>query len=305
MNLLIADDEAAVREQLVGLCERRWDLRVIGEVDSGARAIEAARTLRPDVVFLDAQLPDMSGVAVLRALGAREQLGTILMTANSKDAATAFAAAGVPDYVIKPVTARAFSGSIARARQRLSKHRTAPVPVPNPPRPLSPVAEPSGSRPVFLVGERDHRLYPLDPHTIDYIESDGNYVRYRAANAEYIARETGKHLDTLLSPLGFLRIERSLLVNVRAIAYAEPVGHGTFLFTLNSGARLRSGPSYRESILAVLSLRRRASTHSVTSDARGVQERRLLAEAGGADIEAKATRRLRGATSPAMKRGLD
>jgi two-component system, LytTR family, response regulator len=114
-------------------------------------------------------------------------------------------------------------------------------------------------RPLFLVGERDHLLYPLDPEQIDYVESDGNYVRYHSANGYYIARESIKRLVTLLAPRGFIRIERSLLLNIRAVAYAQPVGHGTFAFKLVSGTTLRSGAVYRDDILLTLPLRRRES----------------------------------------------
>lgn len=113
-------------------------------------------------------------------------------------------------------------------------------------------------RPLFLVGEREHRLYPLDPLAIDYVESAGNYVTYHLAGVEYICRESIKRLAALLAPAGFVRIERSLLLNVRAIAYAQPLGHGSFVFTLTTGARLHSGHAYRDTILAALPLRRRA-----------------------------------------------
>lgn len=123
-----------------------------------------------------------------------------------------------------------------------------------------PAAAPAGraARPLFLVGEREHRLYPLDPLAIDYVESAGNYVTYHLAGVEYICRESIKHLEAVLAPAGFVRIERSLLLNVRAIAYAQPLGHGSFVFTLTTGARLQSGHAYRETILAALPLRRRA-----------------------------------------------
>jgi two-component system LytT family response regulator len=114
--------------------------------------------------------------------------------------------------------------------------------------------------PLVLIGEREHRLYFLAPRKIDYIESAGNYVKYRISNDEFIARESVKRLDAVLRPVGFVRIERSLLLNIRAIAYAEPIGHGTFAFTLASGQRLRSGPAYREIILEVLPLRRRGAS---------------------------------------------
>jgi len=127
-------------------------------------------------------------------------------------------------------------------------------------RPLaaSPAAAPGPGRPLFLVGEREHRLYPLDPNAIDYVESAGNYVTYHLAGVEYICRESIKRLAALLAPAGFVRIERSLLLNVRAIAYAQPLGHGSFVFTLTTGARLHSGHAYRDTILAALPLRRRA-----------------------------------------------
>ena len=112
--------------------------------------------------------------------------------------------------------------------------------------------------PLFLVGEREHRLYPLDPLAIDYVESAGNYVTYHLAGVEYICRESIKRLAALLAPAGFVRIERSLLLNVRAIAYAQPLGHGSFVFTLTTGARLHSGHAYRDTILAALPLRRRS-----------------------------------------------
>ena len=124
--------------------------------------------------------------------------------------------------------------------------------------PAAAAGEHAPGRPLFLVGEREHRLYPLDPKAIDYVESAGNYVTYHLAGVEYICRESIKRLAALLAPAGFVRIERSLLLNVRAIAYAQPLGHGSFVFTLTTGARLHSGHAYRDTILAALPLRRRA-----------------------------------------------
>ena len=113
--------------------------------------------------------------------------------------------------------------------------------------------------PTLLVGEREHRLYPLDPQKIDYIESDGNYVSIRSGNVAYISRDTIKRLADELAPLGFIRIERSLLVNIRSVLYAETVGRGRFAFTLSSGACLQSSSSYRESILQALPLKQGSS----------------------------------------------
>lgn len=106
----------------------------------------------------------------------------------------------------------------------------------------------------FLVGERQHRLYPLEVEKIDYIEADGNYVRIRSRGGEYIRRDSIKRLAAYLADRAFIRIERSLLLNVRAIDYAQVAEHGTFAFTLHSGACIQSSASYRETILEVLPL---------------------------------------------------
>ncbi|HEY2685160.1 MAG TPA: LytTR family DNA-binding domain-containing protein [Steroidobacteraceae bacterium] len=108
--------------------------------------------------------------------------------------------------------------------------------------------------PTLLIGEREHRLYPLDPQRIDYIEADRNYVSICSGNATYMSRNTIKRLADELAPLGFIRIGRSLLVNVRAVLYAENTGRGRFAFTLASGARLLSSSTYREGILRTLPL---------------------------------------------------
>jgi two-component system LytT family response regulator len=108
--------------------------------------------------------------------------------------------------------------------------------------------------PTLLIGEREHRLYPLDPQKIDYIESDGNYVSIHSGQSSYISRDSIKRLAGELADFDFIRIERSLLVNIRAVLYAETVGRGRFAFTLSSGARLHSSASYRDAILRALRL---------------------------------------------------
>jgi DNA-binding LytR/AlgR family response regulator len=104
------------------------------------------------------------------------------------------------------------------------------------------------------VGERQRRLYPLDPKSIDYIEADGNYVTLRAGEVGYLSRDSIKHLSMQLAGLGFIRIGRSLLVNAAAVLYAEVAGHGTFALTLSSGVCLHSSAAYRDSILRIIPL---------------------------------------------------
>jgi DNA-binding LytR/AlgR family response regulator len=110
------------------------------------------------------------------------------------------------------------------------------------------------NKPRFLVGERQHRLYPLEVEKIDYIEAHGNYVTIRSGTCDYIRRDSMKRLAAYLADWGFMRIERSLLLNVRAVAYAQVADHGTFAFTLSSGACIQSSTSYRDAILDVIPL---------------------------------------------------
>ncbi|HYM43571.1 MAG TPA: LytTR family DNA-binding domain-containing protein [Steroidobacteraceae bacterium] len=119
---------------------------------------------------------------------------------------------------------------------------------------LRPAAGPRAA--TVLVGERERRLYPLSPGEVDYIESRGNYVEFHIGELVFISRDSIKRLTRALAASGYVRIQRTLLLNVQSIVYAQRVGHGTFAFTLRSGARVTSGARYREEILRILPLTR-------------------------------------------------
>ncbi len=122
--------------------------------------------------------------------------------------------------------ARRFDAAIHRARQRCPKTVAAAAP------------------PSKLVGEKSRRLYFVGVETVEYIESDLNYVTIHTARDAYLSRDTLKRLSDVLGPLGFVRVHRSLLLSLRAVAFAERLGHGLYAFTLASGRRLESGPAY-------------------------------------------------------------
>jgi two-component system LytT family response regulator len=250
VKVLIVDEQADTRNCLLQLCERRDDVQVVGEAECGTAAIDAAGPLNPDIVLVGVELPDMSGFDLLRAVAADTRpLG--IMASNCADHATRAFEEGAFDYLVMPMTAKRFDRAMTRAQHRLhydlsgfgrftSNSLELGRTVPSPPR--------------FLVGERLRRLYPLDPRLIDYIEADGNYVTLRAGKEEYLSRDSIKRLALQLAELGFIRIERSLLVNATAVAYAEVARHGTFALTLSSGVCLRSSAAYRDSILRVIPL---------------------------------------------------
>jgi two-component system LytT family response regulator len=250
LKILIVDDQADRRDSLIRLCRRSDDIQVVGEAACGRSAIDAAASLDPDVMLLDVDLPDMSGFELLRAVGADSGPLGIMVSTCTDHAIRAFAE-GAIDYLVLPVAADRFDQAIARARHRI-----------NPALPafglfysMSPeLRRRAQGAPRFLVGERQRRLYPLDPKSVDYIEADGNYVTLRAGKAEYLSRDSIKRLSMQLADLGFIRIERSLLVNSAAVLYAETAGHGTFALTLGSGVCLHSSAAYRDSILRIIPL---------------------------------------------------
>jgi two-component system LytT family response regulator len=245
VKVLIVDDQAHVRDSLIGLCKCRDDVQVVGEAACGKAAIDAARTLNPDILLLNVQLPDMSGFELLRAVAAGSRpLG--IMVSNCADNADRAFEEGAFDYFVMPVAARRFDRAMTRARNRL----TYALP---------------GYGPRFLLGERQRRLYPLDPKSIDYIEADGNYVTLRTGKVEYISRDSIKRLSMQLAEFGFIRIGRSLLVNAAAVSYAEMAGHGTFALTLNSGVCLHSSAAFRNSILRIIPLPALSKRHGCTA----------------------------------------
>jgi two-component system, LytTR family, response regulator len=250
VKILIVDDQAQARDRLIQLCERNDDVQVVGEADCGAAAIDAAAKLNPDIMLLDVQLPDMSGFELLRAVGAGTHPLGIMVSTGADQAIRAFAE-GAIDYLMTPVTAERFHRAMTRARHRINSalHGDGRSTWNS-----SELASAAPVSPRFLVGERQRRLYPLDPKSIDYIEADGNYVTLRAGKVEYLSRDSIKRLATQLAELGFIRIERSLLVNAAAVSYAEVAGHGTFALTLCSGVCLHSSAAYRDSILRIIPL---------------------------------------------------
>lgn len=232
LRALIVDRDPESRACLERLC-RTNGLQPLPPAESGARALRLARTLSPDLVFVEADLPDMAGLELLEELTSGSTVG-VLVTARTDLALRAYEA-GALDYLVKPLGSRRFAQAVARARVWRAG---------------------GGDRMPLLIGERQHRQYLLDPARVEYVEAEGNYVIFHVASREYLSRDTLKRLELTLQTCGFLRIENSLLLNVGAIEYAVPFGRGRFVFTLQSGTTLRSSLTYRAGILSRLPLAR-------------------------------------------------
>jgi DNA-binding LytR/AlgR family response regulator len=250
VRLLIVERQGDARDDLSRYCKGREDVLVVGETDCGRAAIEAAARLNPDIMLVDAELPDMSGFELLRTVEAGAD-PLAIMVSNCADHETRAFAAGVLDYFVMPVTQERFDQAMVRARRRI--HSTSPgyAPLASSSAELAPT---TSLHPRFVVGEKQRRLYPLNPKLIDYIEADGNYVTLRIGKVEYLSRDSVKRLSVHLADVGFIRIARSLLVNAAAVSYAEVAGHGTYALTLTSGVCLHSTAAYRDELLRMIPL---------------------------------------------------
>jgi two-component system LytT family response regulator len=247
MRVLIVDGEPLARSILMGLCRATEGLEIVSQADSGAAALQAIHIHQPDLLLLEAVLPDMSGFELLQSVRGAAAPMPIIVTAQPQHALKAFEAQ-VLDYLIKPVRIERFQEAVRRARVRCEQKDVgarAPLQTAWEAR----IANETPSQRYLLAGERERRLYLLTPHKIDYIESYGNYVKVWSGTAAYIIRDRIKELAARLADVGFVRIERSLLLNLHSVSYIERLSHGMFAFTLNSGKRLESTPTFRAEIL--------------------------------------------------------
>ena len=244
---LLVDDEPLAREGLRILLARDPDVSAVHEARNGQEAVEAIRALRPDLVFLDVQMPEMDGFAVAQEVGAAQMPAVVFVTAHDKYAIQAFEINAI-DYLLKPVTEERFAKALARAKARLeirpadeAKRQILSLleTIASPQRPVKRLAVRSAGKTVFV-----------DIEDIDWMEAAENYVQLHVGRAEHLLHVTMNTLEKSLDPGLFLRIHRSVIVNVRRIKELEPVMHGEYVITLANGVRLQSGRMYSEKLKA-------------------------------------------------------
>lgn len=244
-SALLVDDEPLAREGLHILLARDPDVSAVYEARNGREAVAAIRTLRPNLVFLDVQMPEMDGFAVTQEVGAEQMPAVVFVTAHDKYAIQAFEFNAI-DYLLKPVTEERFAKALARAKARL---QSTPVDVSS--RQilslLESIARPQRSLKRLAVRSAGKTIF-VDVADIDWVEAAENYVEIHAGRAEHLLHVTMAALEKSLDPELFLRIHRSVIVNVRRIKELQPVMHGEYVITLSNGIRLQSGRMYSEKL---------------------------------------------------------
>jgi two-component system, LytTR family, response regulator len=244
LRTLIVDDEPVARAHLRALLESRDDIEVIGECGDGRSAVERIRMESPDLVLLDVQMPELSGLDVVREIGPDRMPPVVFVTAYDQHALAAFEVHAT-DYILKPVHRGRFTRAIDRvvrlARAEPAVGRPALAQLVDE---LSAVRAPV-DRLAIKVGDRVLYLKLAD---IDWIEAADDLVRIHAARHVYDHRSTLAQLEQRLPSSRFLRIHRSTIVNVERIREFQPWFQGDWILVLADGTRLQSGKSYRQKI---------------------------------------------------------
>jgi two-component system, LytTR family, response regulator len=244
-RVLIADDEPLARERLRMLLEGQEGLTVVAECADGPSTIEAIRRTRPDLVFLDVQMPGGTGFDVVNALEHGPVPLFVFVTAFDKYALKAFDVHAL-DYLLKPFDRDRFMQALARARQHLERPSNGDLRR----RLLALVRdlEPSAPKLERFVIKSGGRVFFVRADEIDWIEAAGNYVKLHVGTDAHLLRETMNAVEAHLPPETFYRIHRCHIVNIERVKELQPWFNGEYVVLLRTGARLTLSRGYREKL---------------------------------------------------------
>ncbi|MCP4664496.1 MAG: response regulator transcription factor [bacterium] len=250
ITTIIVDDEPLAREKLRGFLESESDIEVIAECRDGAEALITIEQEKPDLVFLDVQMPELDGFEVLDNLDRTHLPTVIFVTAYDQYALKAFEVHAV-DYLLKPFDRERFREALNRARIELERRQVSGMK-----RHLEALLEDIESRrskyPERLVVKTSGRVVFLKVAEIDWVDAAGNYVKLHTGNESLLLRETMGRIEERLDPRQFLRIHRSTIVNIEGIRELQQQFHGDYVVILKTGQRLTLSRSYRDKIQELL-----------------------------------------------------
>lgn len=250
IRVLIVDDEPLGREALHSLLVRDPQVTEILEAANGCEAARYLESRSADVVFLDVQMPDLDGVSLLRKLDQQRLPAVVFVTAHEQYAVEAFNGDAV-DYLLKPVGAERFARAFGKAKLHM---RAKDLELHEGPSSAPPQSSPAAQEPLRQIAVKwQQKIILLPTETIDWIQAADDYVELHANGRRYLLHATLNRLAAKLDPKTFLRVHRSVVVNLQAIKEITPGIHGEFIIALQSGTELRSGRTYGETMRQLLS----------------------------------------------------
>jgi two-component system, LytTR family, response regulator len=239
LRALIVDDELPARKKLLMLLKGEPDVEVVAEASNGVDAIAAVEEHRPDVIFLDIQMPGMNGFEVVDALEHKDRTLVVFVTAYDEHAVKAFEVHAL-DYLLKPFDRTRLRNCLERIR---AERRTDTSKLNE----LLAEFRPREYLNRVVVKTRG-RVLLLKIDEVDWIETAANYVELHAGKQSYLLRETLNSLDEKLDPRQFVRVHRSSIVNLDRIQELQSWSHGDFIVLLKDGTKLRMSRRYKQNL---------------------------------------------------------
>ena len=243
------DDEAPARARIRQLLKGEPDFELVAECATGREAVERVLAEKPDLLFLDVQMPRLSGLDVCEAISSAHPMPLIIfVTAYDEHALKAFEVHAI-DYLLKPFDRERFQKALNHARDQLRRARGL-----LPERQLETLLTDlrSLAQHERLVFKENGRVIFVRPETLEWIEADGNYVRLHAGNQAHYVRTTLARLESQLPPGKFMRISRSALVNLDRVKELQPLFYGDYAVILEGGSRLNMSRNYRDRVESML-----------------------------------------------------
>lgn len=255
LTVLIADDEQLARDRLRAAVTALPDFEVVAECEDGISAVNAIDALTPDLVLLDVEMPGLGGFGVIQRLGPPKMPMVVFVTAFDYYAVKAFES-GAIDYILKPFENDRVRDVLARAREHIDLRSQGEVArqlallladlSPEDPRPR---ARNSAEHSKRLTVREDDRFRFIAVAEIDWIESEGNYLRIHIGDREHRVRDSLASLSERLDPQQFARIHKSTMVNIDRIAEVQPWFGGDYVAILRDGKQLRVSRTFAHSLL--------------------------------------------------------
>lgn len=239
IRTIVVDDEPLARQRLRQLLGEQADVQLERECANGLEAVEAIEELRPDLVFLDVQMPELDGFGVIDAVGAEHMPPVLFVTAFDQYALKAFQVHAL-DYLMKPFDRDRFKDSLDRARRWIgasSRQELAPI--------LEHVrqAQPPPDR--ILVKSGAHHIF-LRQAAIQWVEAEDNYVRLHVEGTSHLVRQTLSAMLERLDGRRFRRIHRSAIVNLDYVQELNPWSSGDYLMRMKDGTKLTLSRTFRD-----------------------------------------------------------
>ncbi|HEU0012879.1 MAG TPA: LytTR family DNA-binding domain-containing protein [Longimicrobium sp.] len=244
LRVLVVDDEPLARQRLRALLEQAEGVEIAGECADGEDAVEAILRLEPDVVFLDVQMPELTGLEVIEAVGEERMPVVVFVTAYDEHALRAFEA-GAADYLLKPFPNHRFEAALERARARATwraDERAGDL------RAVLAAAAGPGAYRERLVSRVGARIIFIPTAEVDWINQEANYARLHVGPRTYLVRDTMGQLEAKLDPARFLRIHRSTIVALRFLKEVESQPRGGYVCVLADGTRLPCSRRFRDRV---------------------------------------------------------